>query len=271
MSNTYNWTLIERNADLFANRWASETDEKGEAKTFWDEFFQIFTLRRYDFARFEGRVKRKGNRQGFIDVVWHGKLIVEHKSAHKNSEKDLEEAYQQALEYVEGLPKEEKPKKIVVCNFQRFRVYDSNAKKPEDFDLRDLPQHIRKFQFILDYAQELVREEEAANIRAAEIMGNLHDAIEHHGYRGNDLEWLLVRILFCLFAEDTNIFKKDIFKEFVLKHTAFDGSDLGEKLLELFLILDTPMNKRPEGTPPLFQAISVCQWLFVYKTHPNAA
>ena len=45
MSNTYNWTLIERNADLFANRWATETDEKGEAKTFWDEFFQIFTLR----------------------------------------------------------------------------------------------------------------------------------------------------------------------------------------------------------------------------------
>ena len=84
-------------------------------------------------------------------------------------------------------------------------------------------------------------------------MGNLHDAIEHHGYRGNDLEWLLVRILFCLFAEDTNIFKKDIFKEFVLKHTAFDGSDLGEKLLELFLILDTPMNKRPEGTPQYFK------------------
>lgn len=56
MSNPYSWTLIERNADLFANRWVTELDESGEAKTFWDELFQIFALRRYDYARFEGVV-----------------------------------------------------------------------------------------------------------------------------------------------------------------------------------------------------------------------
>lgn len=254
MSNTYNWTLIERQADRFANRWATESDEKGEAKTFWDELFQIFSLRRYDYARFEGRVKRLNNRQGFMDLFWRGKLLVEHKSAHKSSAAAFEEAYQQALEYVEGLKAEDKPKRIVLCNFQHFRIYDVHSKRFEAFDLIDLPQNIRKFQFILDYAQQLVQEEEAANIQAAEMMGALHDAIERKGYKGHDLEWLLVRILFCLFAEDTGIFKDDLFKTFVLKHTEFDGSDLGEKLLDLFLILDTPENKRPKDTPQYLAA-----------------
>jgi N-6 DNA Methylase len=256
MSNTYNWTLIERNADLFANRWATESDETGEAKTFWDELFQIFALRRYDYARFEGRVKRKDNSQGFMDLFWRGKMLVEHKSAYKSSDKEFEKAYQQALLYVEGLKPEDKPKRIVICNFQHFRIYKSDAGfKPasdspyEEFDLKDLPQHIRKFQFILEYSQQLVKEEEEANIQAAEIMGALHDAIEQHGYKGHDLEWLLVRILFCLFAEDTGIFKDDLFKTYVLKHTEFDGSDLGERLLELFVILNTPENKRPKETP----------------------
>ena len=254
MSNTYNWTLIERQADRFANRWATESDEKGEAKTFWDELFQIFSLRRYDYARFEGRVKRSNNRQGFMDLFWRGKMLVEHKSAHKSSDAAFEEAYQQALEYVGGLKDEDKPKRIVLCNFQHFRIYDAHSKRFEAFDLIDLPQHIRKFQFILDYAQQLVQEEETANIQAAEMMGALHDAIERKGYTGHDLEWLLVRILFCLFAEDTGIFKDDLFKTFVLKHTEFDGSDLGERLLELFLILDTPENKRPKDTPQYLAA-----------------
>ena len=249
MSNTYNWTLIERNADLFANRWATESDETGEAKTFWDELFQIFALRRYDYARFEGRVKRKDNSQGFMDLFWRGKMLVEHKSAYKSSDKEFEKAYQQALLYVEGLKPEDKPKRIVICNFQHFRIYDTNSTRFEEFDLKDLAQHIRKFQFILDYSQQLVKEEEEANIQAAEIMGALHDAIEQHGYKGHDLEWLLVRILFCLFAEDTGIFKDDLFQTYVLKHTEFDGSDLGERLLELFVILDTPENKRPKDTP----------------------
>lgn len=254
MSNTYNWIFIERQADRFANRWATESDEKGEAKTFWDELFQIFSLRRYDYARFEGRVKRQNNRQGYMDLFWRGKLLVEHKSAHKSSDAAFEEAYQQALEYVGGLKDEDKPKRIVLCNFQHFRIYDAHSRRFDEFDLIALPQNIRKFQFILDYAQQLVEEEEAANIKAAEIMGALHDAIEAHGYKGHDLEWLLVRILFCLFAEDTGIFKDDLFKTFVLKHTEFDGSDLGEKLLELFLILDTPDNKRPKDTPQYLMA-----------------
>ena len=87
-----NWQAIAEAASRFAAEWAHEVDEKGEAHSFWDEFLQIFNIRRRQFARHEARAKRSDNRRGFIDLFWPGKLLVEHKAGHKNKADDFDEA-----------------------------------------------------------------------------------------------------------------------------------------------------------------------------------
>jgi hypothetical protein len=93
-------------------------------------------------------------------------------------------------------------------------------------------------------------------------MGELHDALEAGGYTGHDLERFLVRILFCLFAEDTGIFERESFHLFIENRTAPDGSDLGQCLARLFEVLNTPPEKRQknldETSPPFPTSTATC-------------
>ena len=78
-------------------------------------------------------------------------------------------------------------------------------------------------------------------------MGHLHDTLEAGGYTGHQLERFLVRVLFCLFAEDTGLFERDAFQLYLENRTAADGSDLGQSLSHLFRVLDTPEDKRQKN------------------------
>jgi hypothetical protein len=89
--------------------------------------------------------------------------------------------------------------------------------------------------------------DDATNLRAVEIMGDLHDSLEAGGYSGHEPERLLVRVLFCLFAEDTGIFERDAFQLFLENHTKPDGSDLGPQIAQFFQTLNTPENRRQEN------------------------
>lgn len=149
MNEPYNWHDIERKAMHFSVTWATEDDEKGEAKTFWDEFFQIFNVRRHSFAKFEDQVKRSGNKQGYIDVFWTGKFLVKHKSAYKNKDKDFDTAYEQAISYFDGLEAEKRPKYIAICSFQRFQLHDLAKQQVHDFPLDELAQNIKHFSSFL--------------------------------------------------------------------------------------------------------------------------
>src|SRR3546814_15692567 len=76
-------------------------------------------------------------------------------------------------------------------------------------------------------------------------VGKLHDALEDSGYTGHNLEHFLVRIVFCLFADDTGIFEpRGIFLDLLENRTREDGSDLGGWLAQLFQVLDTPEDRR---------------------------
>ena len=98
-----------------------------------------------------------------------------------------------------------------------------------------------KFGFILGVERRTFRDQDPANIEAAELVGRLHEALEAAGYRGHNLERFLVRIVFCLFADDTGIFEpRDIFLDLIETRTREDGSDTGSRLAELFQVLDTP-------------------------------
>ncbi len=234
------WNEIKSRALAFSREWDQECSEDAEAKSFWDGFFNIFGITRKRIASFEEPVKKLGDHQGYIDLFWKGVLIVEHKSRGKS----LEKAYDQALGYFPGLKERDLPKYVIVSDFARIRLYDLEENTQHEFPLKDLHKNVRLFGFIAGYQTHKIQEQDPVNIRAAEQMGRLHDRMKETGYDGHALEVYLVRLLFCLFAEDTGIFEKQQFKEYVEERTAEDGSDLAYHVSALFEALNTPREKR---------------------------
>jgi hypothetical protein len=151
---------------------------------------------------------------------------------------------QQAKDYFPGLKEHELPKYILVSDFQKFKLYDLDTNITTEFILKDFINQVHLFGFIAGYEKRTYKDEDPVNIQAAELMGKLHDKLEAVGYRGHDLEVYLVRLLFCLFADDTGIFDKGIFWEYIDLHTKSDGSDLAMHIASIFHTLNTPPEKR---------------------------
>jgi hypothetical protein len=261
------WNEIRDRALTFSREWADEQSENAEARSFWDGFFNVFGITRRRVASFEVPVKKGDGHGGFIDLLWKGVLLVEHKSRGK----DLERAARQAFDYFPGLKERDLPRYVLVSDFARCRLYDLDAPpSPQpsptrgegaispppfmgggrgeggfyEFTLAELPAHVQLFGFIAGYQTRSFGQQDPVNVLAAEKLGKLHDQFKTTGYDGHALEILLVRTLFCLFAEDTALFERRSFQDYLEQRTSEDGSDLVMHLAQLFQILDTPPEKR---------------------------
>ncbi|MCA3565236.1 MAG: class I SAM-dependent DNA methyltransferase [Methylocystis sp.] len=237
------WNDIKARAAIFADEWKDAAYERGETQSFYNDFFALFGVPRRRVASFESGVNLAAGKRGFLDLFWKGKLLVEQKSAGR----DLRAAKKQALEYFPGLKDHELPRYILLSDFQTFELYDLDidAETPLRFRLSELPDHIQAFGFIVGQERRIFRNQDPASIAASEMMGALHDALEDSGYKGHALEQFLVRLLFCLFADDTGIFQPlGIFEEFIKDRTAEDGTDVGPLLMKLFAVLDTQEPER---------------------------
>lgn len=234
------WNEIKDRALNFSKEWANTTNEEADAKPFLVEFFNVFGISSKRVSTFEHKVKKLDEKDGYIDLLWKGTILIEMKSRGKN----LDKAYQQAINYTHGLKQHELPKYILVSDFENFRLYDLEENKKVEFKLYDLINNVQHFGYITGYQKSDFKEQDPANIKAAELMGKLHDSLEEIGYTGHPLEVYLVRILFCLFAEDTSIFIKQQFQIYIEQRTSIDGSDLAAKLQELFQVLNTPNSYR---------------------------
>jgi len=248
---------IKDRALAFSREWKGEKAERAEAQTFWNEFFNVFGVTRRRIATFEEPVKKlplfdeQTARTGRIDLFWRGILIAEHKSAGK----DLDKAYKQSLDYFARLPERDLPRYVIVSDFGRIRLYDLDTGTQDEFPLKDFYKNIKLFGFIAGYTTQRIEAQDPVNIKAAERMGKLHDKLRASGYEGHTLEALLVRLLFCLFAEDTTLFEpRGSFRDFIENCTREDGADLGPQLSLLFQVLDTREDKRQKN---LDEAISV--------------
>jgi hypothetical protein len=234
------WNEIKDRALRFSKEWKNTTNEEADAKPFLDAFFDVFGITRKKIGTFEHKVKKLSDTDGYIDLLWKGTILIEMKSRGKN----LDKAFQQAIDYTHGLKQNELPKYVLVCDFYIFRLYDTEEQTTLEFTLDELVNNVQSFGYLLGYQKKTYKEQDPANIKAAELMGKLHDRLEEIGYEGHPLEVYLVRILFCLFAEDTTIFNKQQFQDYIEQRTAEDGSDLASKLQELFQVLNTPEDKR---------------------------
>ncbi len=238
------WNEIHDRAVAFASTWGDSTaihSERGEAQSFWSDFLHVYGIdRRRHGAFFEYAIKKGSGAQGFIDMFWPGKLLAEQKAVGR----DLDRANIQAYEYLETMPDHDLPEAIVVSDFVRFTVIDPHSNQQETFSLEDFPKHIKRFAFLLGQTSTRIAEQHPVNRQAAESMARLHNQLRDDNYTGHDLEVLLVRLVFCMFADDAGIFDHHALHDFLSTRTSQDGSDLGPRLMQVFQALNTPSNQR---------------------------
>ena len=162
----------------------------------------------------------------------------------KSKGKDLDKAFEQVKDYVFHLPADEMPELVLVCDFNKFELYHRTTAEHVSFQLKDIRKYIRHFANIAGYETQRIYDEQfEVNVEAAMKMARIHDALKEYGYEGHELEVYLVRLLFCMFAEDTGIFPKDAFLNYN-ENSKQDGADLSERIGKLFEILDMSPEKR---------------------------
>ena len=247
------WNEIRTRAAQFAERWQDAVKENAEAQTFWNEFLAVYGIDRRRVAAFERKVKglEKGSGRGRIDLLWPGLFMAEHKSKGR----DLDEATQQATEYVQVLEPHERPQWVAVSDFGHIRLQEVETGEAWQFSLADLPRQVERFAFLIGKQLRHQREADPVNVKAAQQMGKLHNLLEQSGYTGHALEVLLVRLLFLLFGDDTGLWdERGLFYDLLADHTRSDGEDTGATLARLFQVLNTPTNKRQANLPAHFAA-----------------
>jgi len=235
---------IRNRLAAFAKEQQSSSNERSQAQTFWLRFYECFGIRAESATIYEQSVKKLGGAQGFIDSFIPGKLIVEHKSKGK----DLDAAFDQASEYFLSLKEEDRPCYIITSDFARIRLYDlQSGGGYHQCKLAELPKKADWFMFLVEDELTDFTEESEADRSAAYTISKLHEALLRANFKGRDLEILLTRLLFCLFAEDTGIFGENGIFRRLLEATRADGSDTGRALAELFQVLNTPEDERQQN------------------------
>ncbi len=231
-----------------AKKYAKITSEKQFAQTFWRDVFQqlcgvddlLATGIEFEFpvrSHESGTIK-------FIDVLWPGVVLVEHKSAGES----LDKAEQQARDYLISLEAAKRPPVIILSDFTKFRIIEVLAGKSVEFAIGDLPQNVGRFEAIIgDAGIGASRVEVEADTKAANLMSELFVQFEKAGYTGHEVSVFLVRILFLLFGDDTAMWRRTdrgLFSD-VVNNSAENGTGLGAILQELFVTLNTPRENRP--------------------------
>jgi type I restriction-modification system DNA methylase subunit len=236
MSTSLTIDTLRNRAAAFAKKFAHITAEKQHDQDFMREFYAIFGV---TSQRIEWQYPVKTNKSTlWIDGLITGILLIEMKSAGKN----LDEAYQQAAGYIGLIKASHQPDYVLVSDFANLHLYNRITGEPRiAIKLADLPQYIEPFLFLAGYEKLAIEKQERINKLAAEKMADLHDVIKATGYDGKDLESYLVRLLFCLFAEDTGLFGENgSFLDYLHHQTKADGSDLHGALSGLFDTLNKP-------------------------------
>ena len=253
MTNTAQQTA----AAQFAEFWAGKGDEKQETSRFWIDLLHnvlgISNVERY--IEFEKRVKL--SHTSFIDAyIPETKVLIEQKGAKVDLHKAYEQSdgalltpYQQAKRYVSEMKASEKPRWIVVCNFQEFLVYDLEkpGEEPEQIFLKDLPEDFYRLQFLANQRNENIRREEEISLKAGELVGKLYDALIKEYINPDEkslrsLNILCVRLVFCFYAEDAGLFGTRTAFEDYLRSFALENVRKG--LIDLFKALDTKPEDR---------------------------
>ena len=237
---------IRERAARFIQNHASDVSEASEKQTFWNDFFDVFGISRRRVGTFELLAERvTTGSHGWIDFLFPGQMGVEHKSAGEN----LDAAMDQLVDYLPSLHSSEHPWLLVVCDFQRFQWKNLESGGSGSVPLSELIANLDLFWWIAGYSRpgERTPTEEDANLKATRLLARIHDELSATGYPTHALRQWITRILFCLFADDTDIWDRSLFHTYIARSTRIDGTDLGRCIAEIFQILDSPIPERPSS------------------------
>lgn len=247
-------------ARQFVKTWIGRGDEKQETQLFWISLLQnVFGVEQpTDVIEFEVPVKL--SHTSFIDgYIKDTHVLIEQKGAdidlrkgYRQSDGSVMTPFSQARRYAGYLPHDKNPRWIVVCNFLEFHIHDTNRPNdtPEIILLSDLEKEFHRLQFLVDTGSERIQKEMQISLQAGELVGRLYDSLlKQYKDPSNpaslrSLNMLCVRLVFCLYAEDADIFgKRNMFHDYL---SDIPVSGIRKALVELFRILDT----RPENRDP---------------------
>ena len=245
-------------AKAFAEYWKDRGDEKSDSQSFWLALVRdvLGVTEPEKFILFEERVKL--DHTSFIDghipsthvLIEQKKKGLNLRSPIRQSDGTLLNPFQQAQRYSAALPYSQRPRWIITCNFEEFLIYDMEKPtgEPESILLKDLAKEYYRLQFLVEEKSELLHREEQISIQAGELVGKLYDAILKQYIHPDDkaslhsLNILCVRLVFCLYAEDSGIFGEHLKFHNYIK--SFAPKDVRKALIELFRVLDTKTEDR---------------------------
>ena len=248
---------IKKQAKEFANFWADKGYEKGQSQVFWltllNKVLGVDNPEQY--ISFEDKVML--DHTSFIDgYISATHVLIEQKSRDRDLRKAVRQAdgtlltpFQQAKRYSADLPYSKRPRWIITCNFQEFLIYDMEKPngEPESILLKNLPKEYYRLQFIVNSQNENIKKEMEISIKAGEIVGILYDALlkqynEKDEQELKSLNELCVRLVFCLYAEDSGLFGEKLAFHNYLQ--GFQVKDTRRALIDLFKVLDTKIEDR---------------------------
>lgn len=248
---------IRKQAKEFANFWADKGYEKGQSQVFWltllNKVLGVDNPEQY--ISFEDKVML--DHTSFIDgYISATHVLIEQKSRDRDLRKAIRQAdgtlltpFQQAKRYSADLPYSKRPRWIITCNFQEFLIYDMEKPngEPESILLKNLPKEYYRLQFIVNSQNENIKKEMEISIKAGEIVGILYDALlkqynEKDEQELKSLNELCVRLVFCLYAEDSGLFGEKLAFHNYLQ--GFQVKDTRRALIDLFKVLDTKIEDR---------------------------
>jgi len=251
-------------AKEFVSRWEGKGDEKQETQLFWIDLLQnvLGVENPTSIIQFEKPVVIEKNTKFIDGFIPSTKVLIEQKSIEKKLGKTAVQSdgekltpYGQAFRYNNYLPYEDRARWIIVSNFERILIYNMNKPngEPDEILLKDLPKQFYQLQFIVEQKSEILKKEEQISIDAGELVGKLYNALIKQ-YKNPDspetlksLNMLCVRLVFCLYAEDSQIFPKhEMFGQYLKQ---FPVKEVHRKLRELFKVLDMTQEQRDEYDP----------------------
>ena len=246
-------------ARKFINHWRGKGDEKQDSQLFWVSLLQdVYGMENVkEHVQFERRVIVDGQ-QKYIDVYLpETRVMIEQKSMTKDLSKPEPQSggisltpYQQAKRYANNMPLDEMPRYIVTCNFQEFQIHDQNkpGQDPEVIQLEALQDAAYRMEFLVKKEHASLSEEMQISMQAGEIVGKLYDAF-YKQYKDptneksqKSLNALCVRLVFCLYAEDSGLFGSHaMFHDYL---DSYQTKHMRNALINLFRVLDQPENER---------------------------
>lgn len=260
----------KRAAKAFCERWRGRGDEKQDCQSFWTDFLEHVLDVPYasQYVQFEKKVdlgkdvKTGRTHTGFIDgYIPSTKVLIEQKGAKIDLRKAAQQSdsteltpYQQAKRYADRMTNDLRPRWIVVSNFQEIIVYDLNESldTPQiELTLDDLEKESHRLNFLVDKEKAVAAHELQVSLQAGELVGKLYDALEKRYVQPmspeayQSLNKLCVRLVFCLYAEDSGLFEtKSQFHDYLVNQGKIGLGRIHAALRDLFRILNTKKEER---------------------------